>query len=142
MSVYLYCLYVPVLSLTRNPSAGSGSNYAPWAAYVSGGEGYAPCQAAQRHHDAHLAYLGHDACQVLAQRRRRSGCCASDTRATHPAYARALLQIIQAPLSARLRRKFVVCLCLSFPPLSLTASDYLTGYPGTDREDTIDGGTD
>jgi len=140
MSAYLYCLYVSVLLLTRHPCAGSGSNYAPWAAYVSGGEGYATCQAAQCHHDAHLAYLGHDACQVFAQRRRRSGCCASDTRATQPAYARALLRIIQAPLSARLRRKFAVC--LSFLTLALTAGDYPTGYPGADRQDTIDGGTD
>ena len=140
MSVYLYCLYVSALSLTRHPYAGGGSDYAPWVAYVSGGEGYATCQAAQRHHNAHLAYLGHDACQVFAQRRRRSGCCASDTRATHPAYARALLQIIQAPLSARLRRKLAVCLCCS--PLALTVSDYTTGYPGADRQNAIDGGTD
>jgi hypothetical protein len=140
MSVYLYCLYGSVLSLTLHPFAGCGSNYAPWAAYVSGRERYAACQAAQRHHYAHLPYLGHDACQVFAQRHRRSGCCPSDTRATHPAYARALLQIIQAPLSARLRRKFTVC--LPFPPLALTESDYPTGYPGAHRQDTVDGGTD
>jgi hypothetical protein len=140
MSVYLYCLYESVLSLTRYPCAGGGSNYAPWAAYVSGGEGYAACQVAQRHHDAHLAYLGYDACQVFAQRRRLSGCCASDARATQPASARALLQIIQAPLHARLRRKFAIC--LSCRPLALTANDCPIGYPGADRQDTIDGGTD
>ena len=111
--------------LTRQPCAGCRGNYAPWAAYVSGGEGNATCQAVQRHHDAHLAYLGHDACQVFAQCRRRPGCCASDTRATHPAYARALLQIIKAPLSARLRRKFAIC--PFFPSLAPTATDYLQG---------------
>lgn len=129
MSVYLHYLYVSVLSLTRQTFAGCGSNHAPRAAYVSGGEGYAACQITQRHHDAYIAYLGYDACQVFAQRRRRSGCCAPDTRATHPAYARALLQVFQAPLSSRLRRKFAVY--LSLPPLALI--DYLTGYPGTNR---------
>ena len=81
MFVYYFSRLI-VHSLTRRPRAGCSGD-APWPVHVPGRKGHAACQVVQRHHDTHIADLGHDSRQISAQCRRRSGCCTPDTRATH-----------------------------------------------------------
>jgi hypothetical protein len=67
LDVRIFIFALAPHSLTRPLYAGCGSGYAPWPTDVSVGKGHAACQVVQRHHDAHIADLGHDSCQIPAQ---------------------------------------------------------------------------